>query len=192
MEILCYNKIVGQLDQQRKGCDTMNFIELAKKRYSCRSYADRPVEPEVLEKILEAAHVAPTGANRQPQRLIVVQTAAGLEKLSLAANLHGAPAAIVVCGDNEAVWTRGYDQKKITDIDATIVTDHMMLAAADLGVDSVWICAFDPAAVRREFAIPETWEIVNILALGYGNATPKSPDRHKTDRVPVETYVRYE
>ena len=169
----------------------MNFIELAKKRYSCRSYADRPVEPEVLEQILEAARVAPTGANRQPQRLIVVETKAGMEKLSLAANLHGAPMAIIVCGDNETVWTRRFDEKKITDIDATIITDHMMLAAANLGVDSVWICAFDPAVVRREFAIPASWEIVNILALGYGDGTPKSPDRHATDRVPVETYVQY-
>lgn len=170
----------------------MDFIELAKKRYSCRSYDSRPLSQETLDQILEAAHVAPTGANRQPQRLIVVQTKEGLEKLSRAAKLYNAPAAIVVCGDNDAVWTRGYDQKKITDIDATIVTDHMMLAAADLGVDSVWICAFDPDVVRREFHVPENWEIVNILALGYGNGPVKSPDRHSTDRVPVSTYTRFE
>ena len=169
----------------------MTLLELAKKRYSCRSYADRPVEPAVLEQILEAAHVAPTGANRQPQRLLVVRSKAGMEKLSLAANLHGAPMAVVVCGDKEAAWTRRFDGKQITEIDATIVTDHMMLAAADLGVDSVWICAFDPAVVRREFDVPESWEIVNILALGYGNGTPKRSDRHQDDRVPVETYIQY-
>lgn len=169
----------------------MTFLELAKKRYSCRSYSDRPVEPEVLHQILEAAHVAPTGANRQPQRLIVVQSKDGMEKLGCSANLHGAPMAIIVCGDRSAVWTRWFDEKQITDIDATIVTDHMMLAAADLGVDSVWICAFDPKIVREAFSVPEDWEIVNILALGYGNGTPKSPDRFDTERNPVETYTQF-
>lgn len=170
----------------------MQFIELAKKRYSCRTYQTKPVEKETMDQILEAAHVAPTGANRQPQRLIVVQTKAGLEKLSSGANLHGAPAAIIVCGDTEKAWRRSYDQKQIAEIDATIVTDHMMLAATDLGLGSVWICHFDPAAVRSAFLIPETWEIVNILALGYPDDTPKSPDHHNTERMPVSEYVRYE
>ncbi|MDD5953097.1 MAG: nitroreductase family protein [Oscillospiraceae bacterium] len=168
----------------------MTFLDLAKKRYSCRSYSDRPVEPEVLKQILSAAHVAPTGANRQPQRLIVVQTKEAMEQLGKAANLHGAPMAIVVCADRDVVWTRECDHKQITDIDATIVTDHMMLAAADLGVDSVWICAFDPTIVRTAFQIPDHWDIVNILALGYGNGPVKSPDRHDTERFPMETYTK--
>ncbi|HBG9031155.1 TPA: nitroreductase family protein, partial [Clostridioides difficile] len=56
----------------------MNFVELAKKRYSCRNYQDRKVEKEKLDKVLDVARIAPTGGNRQPQRLIVIQEKEGL------------------------------------------------------------------------------------------------------------------
>ena len=61
----------------------MDFLALAKKRYACRKYLDRKVEPEKLAVVLEAGRVAPTGANRQPQRLIVVESPEGMERLSL-------------------------------------------------------------------------------------------------------------
>ena len=169
----------------------MGFLQLAKKRYACRSYEDRQVKKEDLDYILEAGRVAPTGKNAQPQRLLAVQSREGLDKVALGANAYGAPTVLIVCADRESVWVRPYDDKYITDIDATIVTDHMMLAAAERGVDSVWICKFDPAVIRREFEIPETWDIVNLLALGYRSAPPKSPDRHETDRAPVESYTRF-
>ncbi len=69
----------------------MDFIEIAKKRSSVRGYKDRKVEEEKLKKILEAAHVAPTAANLQPVRLIVVQSREGLAKIGKGANLYGAP-----------------------------------------------------------------------------------------------------
>ena len=62
----------------------MSFLELAKKRYSVRSYKEAPVEREKLDQILGAGRVAPTGANKQPQRLIVVQSKEGLEKVGKA------------------------------------------------------------------------------------------------------------
>ena len=60
----------------------MDFLKLSKKRYACRKYLSRQVEPEKLELILEAGRVAPTGANRQPQRLVVVQSKEGMERLA--------------------------------------------------------------------------------------------------------------
>lgn len=169
----------------------MEFLELAKKRYACRSYESRQVAPDDLAYILEAGRVAPTGKNAQPQRVFAVQSEEGLEKVSKGANAYGAPTVLIVCADRETVWVRPYDDKYITDIDASIVTDHMMLAAAEKGVDSVWICKFDPAVIRKEFEIPESWDIVNLLALGYRAAPPKSPDRHENDRAPVEQFVRF-
>ncbi len=112
----------------------MDFIEIAKKRYSVRSYRDRKVEEEKLEKILEAAHAAPTAANLQPVRLIVVRSREGLGKIGKAADLYGAPLAIIVCADHEKAWVRPYDKKKTTDINASILTDHMMLQAAEEGL----------------------------------------------------------
>ena len=105
----------------------MDFLKLAKKRYACRKYLSRQVEPEKLELILEAGRVAPTGANRQPQRLVVVQSKEGMERLARCTRDFGAPTAVIVCADTSEAWTRKYDGKNISDIDASIVTDHMIL-----------------------------------------------------------------
>ena len=143
----------------------MEFLELAKKRYSVREYTDRQVEKEKLDQILRAAQAAPTACNRQPVHLLVVQSLEGLEKIGKAANLHGAPMAVLVCGDKDKAWTRPYDGKQSVDIDASIVTDHMMLEATDLGVGSLWICSFKPDVLREEFSLPENLEVINILVL---------------------------
>lgn len=163
----------------------MEFLQLAKKRYSVRKYESRKVEEEKLLKILEAGRVAPTGANKQPQRFIIVKEEEGLKKLKKGANVYGAPLAIIVCADHSASWKRPYDGKDIADIDASIVTDHMMLQAEELGLGSVWICYFDPEAIRKEFKIPEGIEPVNILAIGYDAGEAASPDRHDKLRKPL-------
>jgi len=116
----------------------MDFIEIAKKRSSVRGYKDRKVEEEKLKKILEAAHVAPTAANLQPVRLIVVQSSEGLAKIGKGANLYGAPLAVIVCADHGKAWVRPFDKKQTADIDASILTDHMMLQATELGLGSRW------------------------------------------------------
>lgn len=167
----------------------MDFLSLAKKRYACRKYKDAKVEREKLDRILEAGRVAPTGANRQPQRLVVVESAEGMERLARCTRDFGAPLAIIVCADTEQVWTRKYDGKKIGDIDASIVTDHMMLAAASLGLDTLWVCMFKPEAVREEFRLPAHVEPVNILLIGYGDEQPASPDRHAQTRKPLAETV---
>lgn len=172
----------------------MDFLSLAKKRYSVRAYTGQKVEQEKLNAILEAAHAAPTAKNLQPQQLIVVQSEEGFTKLAKAANVYKAPLAIIVCSDTEKTWTRPFDGKKLTDIDASIVTDHMMLEATDLGLGSVWICYFKPDVLKAEFNLPANLEPVNILAIGYAdtNAQPVSPaDRHSTKRKPLSETVIY-
>lgn len=170
----------------------MRFFELAKTRYSVRNYTTQKVTDDQLAQILAAGRVAPTAANRQPQRLLVVQSDAGLEKLAKAARIFGAPLAIIVCADHDTAWVRGYDHKSATDIDASIVTDHMMLQATELGLGTLWICAFDPKIVRQEFHLPKHIEPINILVIGYACGAVKSPDRHAAERKPLDETVRYE
>lgn len=110
------------------------ILDLAKKRYTVRNYNSKKVDAEKLRVILEAAHAAPTAANLQPVRLLVVQEAEGLQKLSKTANVYGAPCAVIVCADHSRAWVRPFDQKNTCDIDASILTDHMMLAATELGL----------------------------------------------------------
>lgn len=167
----------------------MDFITIAKQRCSVRKYTSQKVETEKLDRILEAAHVAPTAANLQPVRLIVVQSDDGLSKLGKAANIYGAPLAIIVCADHNKAWVRPFDQKQTGDIDASILTDHMMLQATELGLGSVWICYFKPDVVRSEFGLPVNMEPINILAIGYSDTEPGDTERFSHERLPLTQLV---
>ena len=170
----------------------MNFLDNAKKRYSVRSYKSQKVEQEKLDLILEAARVAPTAANLQPVRLLVVQEKEGLAKIEKAANIYNAPLAVIVCADHSTAWTRPFDKKQTGDIDASILTDHMMLQASELGLGTVWVCYFKPDILSQEFNLPENLEPVNILVIGYADEEPADPDRHGKTRIPLDTLVAYE
>lgn len=170
----------------------MDFLSLAKKRYSSRHYADRQVEPNKLEYVLEAGRVAPTAKNLQPYRVLVLQEKENLEKLSEAARIYGAPVALIICKDKDESWIRPFDQKEHGDVDASIVTDHMMLAATQMDLQSVWICYFDAAIIKDRFSFPSNLEPVNILALGYGDDEPKLENRHQEMRRPLEETFFFE
>ncbi len=160
----------------------MKFSELCLSRFSARSYTEKSVEHEKLDAVLEAGRLAPTAANKQPQKIIVVKDT---NKLSEAADIYGAPLALVVCADKNTAWKRPFDGKNTADIDAAIVTDHMMLAAADLGLDSVWICYFKPDILRRILNIPDSLEPINILAIGYSGEKPAKKVRKPLDELVV-------
>ncbi len=170
----------------------MDFLLLAKSRYSVRKYSERKVEPEKLQKILEAGRIAPTAANFQPQRLVVIQKKEGIDKIRKAANIYNAPLIIIVCSDHEVAWKRASDGKTSADIDSCIVTDHMMLQATELGLGSVWICQFKADVLRKEFNLPDNIEPINILAIGYADGQPASIDRFNNTRKKIEETVFYE
>lgn len=149
----------------------MEFSKLITQRHSGRNYLSDKVEAEKRNAILEAGRMAPTAANLQPVKVLVVEKETNLAKLGKAANIYGAPLALIVCADRNTAWKRPFDGKQTVDIDASIVTDHMMLQAEALGLGSVWICYFKPDVLKSEFSIPDNLEIVNILAVGYSDET---------------------
>ena len=125
----------------------MEFFDVIEKRYSMRGFEDREVEQEKLDKILEAARLAPTGVNFQPFKVIVIDTKKNKEALSAIYPpewFTEAPIALCVVASKERAWTRKFDGKNIADIDATIVMTHMILAAEDLGLNTCFIAAFKP------------------------------------------------
>ena len=170
----------------------MNFLELAKQRCSVRKYKTDAVEKEKLDKLLEAARIAPTAANMQSHRLLVVTGNEGLNKMSKGVNFHGAPLVIIVCGDHSNVFVRPFDRKDMVSVDATIVADHIVLEAEDLGLSTCWLTYFEPTVIRKEFNIPDNLEPVAIIAIGYADTQKASPDRHSLERKAVDEFVFYE
>ena len=167
----------------------MEFSELIKKRYSVRSYKPDPVEDDKLEQVLEAARLAPTAANRQPFQFLVIHTAGREEELG---RIYGRPwfveppIVICACGVHEQAWKRG-DGKSYCDVDVSIAMDHLILAAADLGLGTCWIGAFDPTAAREVLGLPQEVEPIAFTPLGYPNDELK-PKKRK----PLDEIVRYE
>lgn len=112
------------------------------------------------------------------------------EKLAKAANIYNAPVAIIVCADTNKAWTRPFDGMKTTDIDASIITDHMMLTATEQGLGSVWICYFKPDVIKEEFHLPSGLEPINILALGYTEEKADA-NRHESQRIPMNEFASF-
>jgi nitroreductase len=147
----------------------MTFLELAAKRVSHRSYQPAPVEPRLLDQILDAGRLAPSAANRQPWHFIVVRDPA--MRLALGKGYSRdwfcqAPVIIVVCVDSRTAWVRG-DGKNYKDVDGALAMDHMTLCAADLGLGTCWIGAFDAEQVKAILKIPPEIEPLAMTPLGY-------------------------
>ena len=166
----------------------MDFDEVINKRYSVRGYLDKEVEKEKLDYVLKAATIAPTGVNAQPFKVYVIDTKKYKDELS---KIYGAKwfveAPIVLCVvaiKNEA-WTRPWDQKNIADIDATIVMDHIILAAQDVGLGTCYIGAFKKYEAHKFLNLKENEEAVLFTPLGYGNAEPRDTPRKELDEFVV-------
>ncbi len=168
----------------------MEFLNLVQQRYSVRSYQPTPVEDAKLARVLEAARLAPTAANRQPFQLIVAKVKgreAELRRIYKRRWFVQAPLVICACGLHDQGWVRESDGVNYTTVDVAIALDHLMLAAASLGLGTCWVAAFNPIAARQVFGLPEGVEPIALTPLGY----PADQPLPKT-RKPLADLVRYE
>ncbi len=158
----------------------MDFLKLAKdKRYSVRKFKTDKIEKEKLNSILEAGRVAPTAANFQPQRILVIDNEEGLTKIKTCTPYHfNAPLVMLICYDYETSWKHKHSGKPSGDVDASIVTTQMMLEAANLGIGSTWVAAFDHDKIRELFGIPDYLIPVALLPLGYPASDAKPYSAH--------------
>ncbi len=156
-----------------------NFLELAHDRFSCRKFSDRPVEAEKLEKVLEAGIVAPTAKNIQPVRIWAIESPEALEKARACTGCHyDAPVILAVGGDPREAWVRPSDGRNYADVDACIVGTHLMLAAHDLGLRSVWVGWFDAPALKAAFPEMAEYDMVALFPIGYAAEDAKPAPRH--------------
>ncbi|MDO5028698.1 MAG: nitroreductase family protein [Bacillota bacterium] len=166
----------------------MNFLDLARSRYSCKNYRSDQIRQDQLQGILEAGRLAPTAKNLQEQRIYVVQSQAGLEKIdSLTPCRYGAPTVLVIAYDKTNTFTYPGQVMDSGVEDATIVATHMMLAAKSLGVDSCWINFFDPAKAKELLDLAENEEIVCFLDLGFADQDGGPKENHNKRKALEET-----
>lgn len=166
----------------------MEFNKVIRERYACKKFDGRRVEQAQLDAILEAGRLAPTAKNLQEQRVYVVQSEAGLAKLDKATPCrYGASTCLVVAFDRNNVFTYPGEKRDSGVEDATIVATHMLLAAANEGVDSCWINFFDPEILAKELGLPENEEVLMVLDLGYAAEGTKPLATHSQRKELSET-----
>ena len=164
----------------------MDFQELIRSRYSVRAYDPRPVEEDKLARVFEAARLAPTASNRQPFRIMVVQTKGREAELG---RIYGrpwfvqAPLVLAVCAVPAESWVRKSDGWNAAELDAAIAADHLILAAAEEGLGTCWIAAFDPEAAREVLGLPEGIVPVVFTPLGYPADSPQPKKRRALDEL---------
>ncbi|MBR6030142.1 MAG: nitroreductase family protein [Clostridia bacterium] len=146
----------------------MEFKDVIRMRYSCKKYCGRQVEREKLDAILNAGRLAPTAKNLQEQRIYVLQSPEALAKIDAVTPCrYGAPTVLVVAFDRNSVFTYPGGKRDSGIEDAAIVATHMILAAADEGVDSCWINFLDPEKLAEMLGLPENEEVLMVMDLGY-------------------------
>lgn len=175
----------------------MEFKEVIQQRYSCKKYDGRQISKEQLNEILEAGRVAPTAKNLQEQHIYVIQS---VEKLAVVDRhtpcRYGAPTVLVVAFDTKNVYTYPTSAGPETDRrqsgieDAAIVATHMMLAAANAGVDSCWLNCIHVDDLRNDLGLPENEDILMLLDLGFAAEDTKPLPNHFS-RKPLEETVTY-
>ncbi len=169
----------------------MDFLELAKMRYSCKNFANTPVKKEQLEKILEAGRLAPTAKNNQPQHIYVLSSE---DSLALTDQItpcrYGAPVVLVIAHDKNNVFEYPGGVYNSGAEDAAIVATHIVLAAKEVGLDTCWLNFFDPDKAKALLGLPDN-EIATILIdVGYPGPSAKPLPNHES-RKPLSEMVTY-
>ena len=161
----------------------MDFEKLISERFSVRSFKEKHLEQEIIDKLIKSSHLAPTGCNNQPQRILILNTDKSIEKLKKCTKCHfNAPCAFLVCYNKDESWKRPYDGAMCAPVDAAIVTTHIMLCAHNIGIGSCWVMHFNPQAMRDEFNIPDNIEPVALLVMGYPTEDAFPHEFHNTYR----------
>ena len=163
----------------------MDIMETIKNRYSCRNYENRPIDPEKLETLMEAARLAPSARNVQDWRFVIVtdpQTRRALMQAAAGQEFVGqAPVVIAACScTNKRMNLCG---QPYASINVSIALEHIALAAVSLALATCWIGSFKPQSVREILNIPTCIEIVELMTVGYPADRPKSPARLSLEQI---------
>ena len=171
----------------------MDFLELCRTRYSVRRFAQRTVETDKLERILEAGRLAPTAKNCQSHRIFVLKSNEALAKVRAATRMaFDAPVVLMVCYDEEQSYKNTADTHFARydggEVDAAIVVSAMMMEATEMGLGTLWARGFDSQRLYDAFPEIAHLHLVCLLDIGYPAEGSTPSDRH-SDRKPLSQTV---
>ena len=165
----------------------MEFLELAKKRYSCRSLSDRPVPQELLDRIIEAGLAAPTAVNKQPIHIWLLASDAAKEAVHAVTHCtFGAEVFLLVGCRPEEAWVRSYDGKNFAEVDGAIAATHMMLEIEALGLATTWVGHFDAPKLKAIYPELADETLIAIFPVGYAADDAAPSERHGQRKTPCE------
>ena len=175
----------------------MDFYEVIRTRRSVRSYRPDPIPEDVLERVLKAVRVAPSGSNRQPWKYILVDSPELKRALVPACGgqsfIAEAPIIVVACGRNIHYNRGGYMGDLSVLVDVAIGVDHLTLAARAEGLGTCWIGSFDNGKVKEILSIPEDVNVVALTPLGYpASGEAFGPPGPRKPREEIFCWNRYE
>lgn len=157
----------------------MDFNTIIQHRYSCRAFAMRAVEQEKVDRILEAGRIAPTAVNKQPVHIWAVTNPDTLEAIKgVTRSNYGAPLLLVVGCRPADAWVRRYDGKNGGEVDASIVSTYLMLAAENEGLATLWVGSFDPEGLAALLPGTEDYELIAMINVGYPSASSVPSEMH--------------
>ena len=155
----------------------MEFTDVVAGREAVRKFDGRKPTDEQLAQILEAGRLAPTAYNKQPQRVYVLESDEALGKMDAVHPCrYGAPVVLLVCGDRAV--TPDLDGIPTAMVDASIAATHMLLAAYNTGVDSVWAGVFKVEETKKIFGLPDSMIPVCFIDLGFRSPEYKGNPQH--------------
>ena len=157
----------------------MNFLDLVKQRYSCRSYQNKSVEQEKLDYVMDCARLAPSAVNKQPWLFRIVSDDASKAKLQECYDrdwFKTAPMYIICSILHDEEWIR-YDGKHHGNIDIAIAVEHLCLAATEQGLATCWVCNFNVEKCKKNFDIPAEEDPTVLISLGYAADQPTEKKR---------------
>ena len=167
----------------------MQFDKVLQERFSVREYKQTPVEEEKIQAVLQAARLAPTAKNSQPQKIYLAKSQQALEKMDLITpNRFGAPVAMLICGDMDRACILKSNGRNFIETDLSIIQTYMMLKATELGLGTCWIGRFDPQKVYEVLQIPSNQIPYGILIMGYPSDTAMPSPMHDK-RLEVEEFT---
>ena len=171
----------------------MELKDAIRKKSSIREYENKPVSENKLLNVLEAARLAPSGANRQYWKFVVVQDPQRRQELAKASGgqNHVAQAPVVIAA--VATMPEGLMRCGVPGyaVDLAIAVDHMTLQAVELGLGTCWICNFDVAKCKQILNLPKHVEPIVLLPVAYPLDSPNL-ERHNNGRKKLDKIVHWE